>query len=126
MDLKFLENFRLIRLGPGIVSKSTAAFIVLALAAMGLGVVSGDLAFRYVAIGLIFLAFVVTLVYNAFFTLKHPAGALVEGAQLVAYERLQAEAKGLLAPLHTELTPSPIRALPPTYTDEGEEGATNG
>jgi len=116
-DLKFLENLKFIRFGPGMVGKATAAYFALVAGSAALGWVANDLVFRYVTLGMIGAGFLAYLGASIYVVEKYPGAALMEGREAVRYHELQAETKGRIVgaiPGAEELTSSPERAaLPP-------------
>lgn len=87
MDLHLLENFRLMKLGPGLVSKNLWALVAIEAAlTAGMFATKSD----PIHIGILATMLVVFLsnhVFNVLLVRKRPELALLEGAQLVNYYR---------------------------------------
>lgn len=112
-DLNILDNFKAIKFGRGVVSKNVLAFCAMIAGGTVLGWSTPDLGFKYVVFGVLAAYFLVTNALNVFFVSRHPESALVEGGEVVAFHRLEAEAKGLTHPSNDDaITTSPIRPLP--------------
>jgi hypothetical protein len=126
-DFKLLDNLKAIRFGPGVVGKTVLAFWGIIVLLVALGVTTPDLTFKFVALGTGAFLFVLTCLLNVYFVNRHPGLALIEGQTVVAYQRFQAEAKGLANPPEDQpAITSPIRPLSLAPANDLDEDAENG
>jgi len=129
----FLKEFGLssesadrIRLGRGVVGKTTWA---VGITLIVLGVVAARLGNQWLLIAVAGIAAVVFIVYFVGairFADKHPAEALLEGAELLRWKQYEVAAKGLTAlqgpsVSPTEAIPGPVIDVPAPDTEKDEE-----
>jgi hypothetical protein len=94
-----------IRFGTGVVGKMTTGLIAIlsVLGALSLsGVILGQLPLTYICVGVCVFVFLFTQISIMLFASRHPATAVLEGAELVRYHQVDMAAKGLSLP-----TPQP-------------------
>ena len=109
-----------IRLGQGVVGKTTTAVVV---ALIGIAIVGRNLSNEWLAggcalaIGIIFIVYFVGILW---FATKNPAAALLEGARLLKWQETEWIAKGMLSPPSTPRMSDPKgpRSLSPPENAE--------
>lgn len=116
---KLLAPFARIRMGAGVIGKTS--YVVLA-ATLICGVAIWQLSgFMWAILGVVaaMILFVGCFLFAAFkYAYKHPEHAVLEGADLVNYRRIEMKAKGMI-----DITPSANTSPPTTITlRSGEDG----
>jgi hypothetical protein len=104
-----------IRLAQGVVGKASvvAGIVLLTLGAIAMRVDSDLL---LVIAGIVVLVFFVYLAAVLWFAHRHPEQALLEGAEIIQYRRLELAAREV--PDAPPLTPTTPRQLPPSPSEE--------
>jgi hypothetical protein len=90
-----------IKFGIGVVGKMTTGLIAVlsVLAVLGaLGLICGQFLLSYICLAAIIFFFLFNHVSVMWFSSKHPAVAILEGAELVRYHQVEMAAKGLSLP----------------------------
>lgn len=112
---KLGETYRGVKFGRGVVGKTTYATVgIIALWAAIILRLSND---HFVNLALFGGGLIPTLFYwwwvrkTHDFATKNPGLAILEGAELIEYQKWEAEVKGLPAPLKGKVIPGPRRTL---------------
>ncbi|MCS6306433.1 MAG: hypothetical protein H8K07_22630 [Nitrospira sp.] len=115
------EVFDKIRLGPGVVGRS-ATVAVCALIVMGVIAYNlNDKASLLIIAGAAFLLFLIFFIGSMIYGSKNPSAALLEGAELVTWQKQELAAKSIPTPPSTLAIPDPKAPPPATLAIEGPD-----